>query len=186
MKGVVFDGFIDMVEERFSAEMADKIINSSHLANGGAYTSVGTYDHQELIELVGHLSEETGIPVPGLLRTFGEYLFKRFYILYPAFLAEHDSTFALLASLDNKIHVEVRKLYPDAELPRFTHEMVGAEKMILTYRSKRPFSDLAEGLIHGCIHHYKERIALTRVELPAIEGVHTRFTLMRQADDRGY
>lgn len=179
MKGVVFDEFVDMVEERFSAEMADKIINASNLATGGAYTSVGTYDHRELIELVRHLSDETGIPAPGLLRTFGEYLFNRFYILYPSYLVEHDSTFDLLASLDDKIHVEVKKLYPDAELPRFTHEMAGPGKMILTYRSKRPFSDLAEGLIRGCIHYYKEPIALAREDLPAQEGAHTRFTLTR-------
>lgn len=186
MKGVVFDEFVDMVEERFSDEMADKIISASNLATGGAYTSVGTYDHRELIELVHRLSDETGIPVPDLLRTFGEYLLNRFYILYPSYLAEHGSTFALLASLDNKIHVEVKKLYPDAELPRFTHEMMGPGKMILTYCSKRPFSDLAEGLIRGCILHYKESIALAREDLPAQEGSLTRFTLTRQADGRGY
>ncbi|OGB21538.1 MAG: hypothetical protein A3I66_00190 [Burkholderiales bacterium RIFCSPLOWO2_02_FULL_57_36] len=186
MKGVVFDEFVEMVEERFSAEMADKIINASHLSTGGAYTSVGTYDHRELIELVRRLSDETGIAVPDLLRIFGEYLFKRFYVLYPSFVTEHDSSFALLSSLDNKIHVEVKKLYPDAELPRFTHEMRGPENMILTYRSKRPFGDLAEGLIRGCIHHYGESITLEREDLPVLEGAHIRFTLTRHPDGRGY
>lgn len=186
MKGVVFDEFVDMVEAHFSAEMADRIINASNLASGGAYTSVGTYDHGELIELVRHLSDETGTPVPELLRTFGEYLFKRFYILYPSFLAEHGSTFELLASLDKKIHVEVKKLYPDAELPRFAHRMGGPGKMILTYRSRRPLADLAEGLIRGCIHHYDEPIVLAREDLPVQEGAHTCFTLTRQSDDRGH
>ncbi|MBA1333177.1 heme transporter CcmB, partial [Candidatus Endoriftia persephone str. Guaymas] len=44
MKGIVFSKFIEFVEERFSPEMADDIIESSDLPSGGAYTSVGTYD----------------------------------------------------------------------------------------------------------------------------------------------
>lgn len=185
MKGVVFDEFVNMVEERFSLETADKIINASNLATGGAYTSVGTYDHQELIQLVARLSEESGIPAPQLLSTFGEYLFKRFSILYPSYITEHQSSFELLSSLDDKIHVEVKKLYPDAELPRFEHEFLNPETMVLVYRSKRQFSDLAEGLIRGCISHYAENIAVARQELPSQDGSHTRFTLTRHTDGGG-
>ena len=54
-----------------------------HLPQGGAYTSVGTYDHEELVSLVSELSSRTKIPVPGLIKAFGEYLFARLLILYP-------------------------------------------------------------------------------------------------------
>lgn len=185
MKGVIFDEFINMIEERFSPDMADRVISASNLATGGAYTSIGTYDYRELVELVGHLSEETGLTIPALLHSFGEYLFKRFCVLYPSYVVEHESTFGLLTNLDHKIHVEVKKLYHDAELPRFNHEWLGPSKMTLVYRSKRPFSDLAEGLIQGCITHFAENIALIREELPTEQGAHTRFTLMRQSDGRG-
>ena len=87
MKGIVFREFIDMVEEQFSREILDRIIDLSHLATGGAYTAVGTYDHREIVELVGHLSGETGIAVPGLMRVFGQHLFGRFAQIYPRFFA---------------------------------------------------------------------------------------------------
>src|SRR6266404_5027935 len=121
MKGIVFREFIDFVEQRFSFDTADNIIASADLATGGAYTSVGTYDHREIVALVGHLSAATKISVPDLLRTFGQHLFHRFAVLYPSQFEECASTFAFLGVLDNKIHVEVKKLYPDAELPVFEH-----------------------------------------------------------------
>ena len=52
MKGVVFTEFLEMVEDRFSPEMADRIIEGAELASGGVYTTVGTYDHGEMIQLV--------------------------------------------------------------------------------------------------------------------------------------
>lgn len=179
MKGIVFRELIDFVEEHFSFDMADKIISSANLATGGAYTSVGTYDHKEIVVLVSHLSEATNIPVPDLLRTFGEHLFKRFSVLYPSHFAGRDSVFAFLRILDNKIHVEVRKLYPDAELPVFEHESPEPDRLVFVYSSRRPFADLAEGLIRGCIDHFGESITLTREDLPCSEGAHARFTLTR-------
>lgn len=177
MKGIVFCEFISMVEERFSPEMADRIIDASTLATGGAYTTVGTYDHREIVQLVSHLSAATGTAVPDLIRAFGVHLCQRFATLYPTFFAEHRSAFAFLASVDNQIHVEVRKLYPDAELPVFEHAFPEPNRMLFTYRSKRPFADLAEGLIQGCITYYGENIALTRDDLPCADGAHVRFTL---------
>ena len=55
MKGIVFREFIAMVESHYSIEIADGIISASNLSSAGAYTSVGTYPHQEMVELVSHL-----------------------------------------------------------------------------------------------------------------------------------
>lgn len=82
MKGVVFTEFLAMVEDQFSFEIADRIIEASDLATDGAYTSVGTYDHTELLRLITALSGETGVAIPDLARVFGTYLFSRFHALY--------------------------------------------------------------------------------------------------------
>jgi hypothetical protein len=50
---------------------------------------------------------------------------------------------------------------------------------VFVYRSKRPFADLAEGLIRGCIRYFNEEIDLTREDLPSDGGAHTRFTLVK-------
>ena len=74
MKGIVFTEFLEMVEDRFSPEIADRIIESSNLSSRGAYTSLGTYDHAEMVRLVSQLSAATGIAPPVLTHTFGKYL----------------------------------------------------------------------------------------------------------------
>jgi hypothetical protein len=180
MKGIVFTEFLEMVEDRFSPAIADGIITAADLSSSGAYTAVGTYDHTELIHLVTHLSTVTGIAGPDLVRAFGTHLFGRFVTSYPQLFDGIGSVFAFLERLDGYIHVEVRKLYPDAELPHFACTIVEPHTLTLTYRSARPFADFAEGLLLGCIAHFDEPIDVHRVDLPGAPGTAARFALIRR------
>lgn len=180
MKGVVFVEFVEMVEDTFSPEIVDGIIQSAELPSGGAYTAVGTYPHREMIDLVGALSERTGVPVADLTRSFGRHLMGRFEVLYPEFFEGVSDAFAFLQTLENHIHREVLKLYPEAELPSFDYTRPSDDSMILVYRSARPFADLAEGLLQGCIEHWREEIELGREDLEGPPGTHARFTLTRR------
>jgi hypothetical protein len=183
MKGVVFTEFLEFVEEQMSPEMADRVVERADPASGGAYTGVGTYDYTEMLDLVTALSEETGQPAADLVRTFGEHLFARFSESHPEFFAGIDGAFELLQNVEDYIHVEVRKLYPDAELPTLACEFPRDGQMHMTYRSGRPFADLAEGLIHGCISHFGEPVAVEREDWAAGDeaGTAARFTLTRQS-----
>lgn len=180
MKGVVFTEFLEMVEDTFSPEMADKIIEASNLSTGGAYSTVGTYHHSELIELVGHLSEESDVDIPLLIKTFGIYLFARFIALYPDFFDANNSTLGFLQLIENHVHVEVKKLYPDAELPTFTTTVIDDKKLEMIYQSKRPFAPLAEGLMQGCINYYKENITIDIVDLSGGKNNHVKYILTKQ------
>lgn len=183
MKGIVFREFISMVENQFSLEIADHIISASDLSSDGAYTSVGTYPHQEMIDLVTHLSAATRISVTDLLHHFGRHLFGRFSVIHPEYVKTHQSAFELLRQLDGHIHVEVRKLYIDAELPAFDHEDLGEGEMVFIYRSRRKLADFAHGLIQGCVDHFGEPMQIERSNLPDDEtGAHTRFLLRRIHD----
>ncbi len=185
MKGIVFREFIDMVENEFSFEVADAIISASDLSTDGAYTSVGTYPHTEMVSLVVNLSKETGQPVPALLNHFGRHLFKRFTVIHPQYVSNYQSAFELLQQLDGNIHVEVKKLYYDAELPSFTFEELPEGGMHFDYSSSRGLADFAEGLIEGCIAHFGQAVTVSRTDLPGDEqGAHTRFTLTRSEDVR--
>lgn len=179
MKGLVFSEFIEFVEDAYSPEMADNIIDSSNLPSQGAYTTVGTYNHEELLALVAALSNLTDTPIPNLVRTFGKHLFGRLAAGHPGFLKGVDCSFDFLQMIENHIHVEVRKLYPDAELPSFEEERPNPNQLILTYKSQRPFADLALGLIEGCIDHFDERVEITYQELESPEGHAMRFNLVR-------
>ena len=179
MKGIVFVQFIEMVEEQFGLETADRIIEQSEWSTNGAYTSVATYDHTELLQLVLHLSSLTDTPVADLVRSFGKYMFKILTSAYPVFLENVDGVFSLLANVEGVIHVEVRKLYPEAELPGFSHRFPGKNRMGLIYSSPRPFSKFAHGLIEGCIEHFSEPVSIESVENLPGDWNEVRFVLLR-------
>jgi len=179
MKGVVFTEFLEMVEQRFSADMVDDIIDDARPPSGGAYTAVGTYPHEEMVTLVVALSARSGAAVPDLLRAFGEYLFGRFVKGYPAFFSGQQDAFAFLAGIEHIIHAEVRKLYPDAELPHFEVEHHDDRRLAIVYSSGRHFEDLAEGLIRGCIAHFGRPAVLRRETLGEGPQRRERFLLER-------
>ena len=180
MKGIVFSEFIEMVEESFSPEVADRIITQADLPSGGAYTAVGTYDHSEMVQLVSNLSDSTGHSIPNLLNAFGRHLFERFLVLYPSLTQGYADSFGFLRQLEDHIHQEVLKLYPDAGLPRFTYDDDRPDRLVLHYHSERGLADLAQGLIEGCIAHYKKPVTLSREDLDGASNV--RFVLERKTD----
>ena len=89
-----------------------------------------------------------------------------------------DNCFDFFKNIDNYIHVEVLKLYPDAELPKFEIEESSNNKLVLVYTSVRRMSDLAVGLMEEAANHFKEDIAITK-ELITPDGESVRFILTK-------
>lgn len=181
MKGIVFTEFLDMVDDAFGPVVTDKMISEAELPSGGAYTAVGTYSCEEMIALVRVLERETGTHMPELLKSYGRHLFGRFVVRYPELFADYHDSFSLLESIDATIHMEVCKLYPDAELPRFECRREGADRMVMVYRSLRPFADFAHGLIEGCATHFGETIFIERSDGKEDKFNVSTFRLQRQA-----
>jgi hypothetical protein len=180
MKGIVFTEFLDMVEAKFSADTVDSIIEQANLPNDGAYTAVGTYPHEELVAMVVALSKDTNIATNTLVNVFGHHLFGRFFERYPNFFEGVPTAFDFLATIENIIHVEVKKLYPEAQLPRFVTEKHTETELVLIYQSARHFGDLAAGLIQGCIEHFNEKVTVQREDLPTEDGnTNIRFSLRK-------
>ncbi len=177
MKGMIFTEFLEMVEERFSLIVVDRIIEGADLPSGGSYTAVGTYPHQEIVQLVVNLSQETGTPVPLLLQTFGERLFQSFSVKYAHFLTHATSAFDFLEQLQSYVHAEVQKLYPEAELPHFDCVRLLDGRMKMIYRSHRSMGDLAQGLMVGCFHYFEEEVQIERRNLSGDNGTIEEFLL---------
>lgn len=175
MKGMVFTEFLEMVEDQFGYVTADKIVTSSNLESGGVYTSVGTYSHHEMVQLVTNLSKESEIKVPDLLKAFGIHLFGQFAKGYGHFFADGGDAFTFLAGIENYIHIEVKKLYPDAELPTFEIQKLADKQLEMVYKSERGFADFAEGLILGCVKYFEEDIRVDREDIKGPQEV--RFIL---------
>ncbi len=162
MKGIIFTEFLELVESKFGLDMVDDLIAACDLPSRGEYTAVGTYDHREIVDLVVELSRRTELPVPDLLQVYGEHLFGRFTVLYPQFFAGVVDGFQFLENVEGYIHVEVKKLYPSAELPTFDHERIADDRLRLVYHSSRHLEDVAEGLIRGCMKHFGSGCEITR------------------------
>ncbi len=152
MKGIVFTLLNEMVEEQFGLEAWDQLITQS--GSDGLYISTETYTDEELMRLVATASEMTGIAVNDLVRAFGTYMFPHFYAKYPVFFKPDMTLKSFLLTVDRVIHVEVRKLYPDAGLPNFDYKDENDNELTMIYSSPRKLCALAEGLIAGAAKHF--------------------------------
>lgn len=176
MKGVVFTILNDMVEEKLGLDVWDAVLNEVKPESGGVYISGETYADAELFALVTSLSEMKSIPVPDLIRSFGEYCLSFFAKNYAVFFEGHDAK-SFLKSVEDVIHVEVRKLYPQAGLPTFEYEDPAEDCLIMIYRSPRKLFDLAEGLIMGVADFYSTNINIAREMVDTPDNDTCRFEL---------
>ena len=69
------------------------------------------------------LVNKTGRPLNDLLYDYGEYLFTVLSAGHAEMMANRQSVLEILDCLDDDIHVQARKLYPDADLPSFKVQM---------------------------------------------------------------
>jgi hypothetical protein len=175
MLGRIFTEFFTLVETEFGDDMLDVIIEDAELPNEGAYTAVGNYDDLELIRLVTALSERTHLDVPDLVKVFGTFIFERLILIYPKFTENMNDSFTFLSSIDNVIHVEVKKLYPNASLPKF-HTYFQDDTLVMIYQSAKNLPDLAEGLIIGAGKYFNESLIIQR---QLLEDGSTEFRITR-------
>lgn len=157
MKGVVFTEFVEFVENSFGFDAVDSMIEDSGLS--GVYTQAGNYPFEEMVTLLVALSKEQNVEVNELLEKYGEHLFSRLASIYPN-INKFSSSFDLISHVDNIIHPEVHKLYPDAELPSFQVIINEPKKLVMEYLSEKSLQHLAKGLILGVAKHYKEDLTI--------------------------
>ena len=178
MKGIVFTEFLEMVETEFGMDMVNDLLESTQLESGGVYSAVGTYHHKEMVSLVVELSNRSGMGLPDLLKAFGKYLFNTFKTAYAPMFESATDGFDFLQRIDQEIHVEVLKLYPDAELPSFRTECLSDKVLQMDYRSDRAMGALAYGLIEACGEHYNEGFDIV-MEPQTEDGKYVRFLITK-------
>jgi len=184
MMGMVMRSFASFVEDHFGEEVADKALSTEGLSTDGAYTTVGYYPTDDLVKMVVTTSQKTNIEAPVLIQRFGFDLFSKLASGHADMMVDYQEPIDLLASIESVIHVNVRRLYKDTELPRFdVVERDGNRELKLAYNSTRPFADLAHGLIHGCLNHFgaEERSTVEREDLEQ-DGTSTLFKIVVQPE----
>lgn len=178
MKGIVFTEFLEMVEAQFGLEVVDNIIEKSNIPSQGIYTSIATYDFNEMVSLITELSKEVNLPPGDLIYTFGLYLFSSLGKAHPEVIQNYNSPIGLLYSIEDHIHVHVKKLYPDAELPTFKILEKTDTSLSMIYSSSRGLYRLAHGLIEKTFEHFQGKADVT-FELLKDDGTEVKFNIVQ-------
>ena len=147
VKGLLFDVVREVVAELLGEDAWDRAIETAGFE--GSYTSLGNYPDEEMATLVVLLSESAGLSADDTLRTVGVHGWRHLELRQPELVAGVDDMGTLLHSLNNVVHTEVRKLYPDSFVPLFGITDEGPGRWLVTYESERRMCRLAEGLLLG-------------------------------------
>ncbi len=176
MKGVIFTEFMEHIEAGYGLVVADRVLTNACPFHR-IFTSVGYYDYHDLVAMVTVLSKETGRDPDSIIHGFGKHIFQYFLQSYPGSFTGVTCTMDLLKNVEHVIHTEVRKLHPDAELPRFEFPDMENGVFQVEYFSSRPFATLAQGLIQASLEHFQEPLRIVRCDLEGVPGTHTLFQL---------
>jgi len=132
VKGIIFNELQKMVTVSLGADAWEALLEQTPLeTEGGGFIGPQTYPDKDLFALVGTASRVTGKPVDELVRSFGKFLFPDLARLYPGFLKPGMTAKSFLTTVHDVIHVEVRKLHPDVELPRFRYEDPAPNQLVM-------------------------------------------------------
>ena len=183
MKGMLFTELTEFIERHSDLATAEEIVETANLESSGAYTSVGNYPHEEMLLLVDAATSILGIPQQELMRHFGQELFVRLYESHPDFFEEaiHDAP-TFLARVQNHIHDEVVKLYPEARPPKL-QVSDGDGCLLVSYDSHRPFALVALGLLEGCFEHFGEPITIRSDRALDTNSTSAQFSVFAERGD---
>lgn len=180
MRGIVFTELLNLIEDKYGYEIVDSVLEKVKPNSNGAYTSVGSYPHRELVAILVELSNQLDLSVDTLMEVYGTHLFGIFAQRYTSLFVEGIDAYSFLASVENHIHPEVLKLYPDAELPSFTIISRDIQVMVMEYHSHRKMGAFALGLIKGCLEYFTEH-ADVLMEKHNDDATTVRFTICRRS-----
>ncbi len=164
MQGSIFTTFSDMIIEKMGMEQWNELLEKTEPKSQGIYTSGEQYEDSELVNMVLVLSDKTAIEPEKLIEDFGQYLFTSLYENCPTDVSSITTLREFLKEIDSVIHVEVKRLHPNAYLPQFSYEDGEGTDLIMYYSSKRKLCHASIGLIYGAAEHFNENITISHPE----------------------
>lgn len=163
MKGIIFNLLEEFICENWGDAKYEEVLAACHGSIRAAYAGPGTYPDGELVSIAGAAAGLLGVPLQDAVRDFGKFAFSRLATRYPVFLEGHTGPKSFLLSVENVIHVEVRKLMRDAKPPSFTYRDDSPDTLTIEYHSDRKFCSLMEGLIEGAGEWFRSPISQEQV-----------------------
>ena len=161
MKGIIFRLLESFVVEGHDMMVWDNALENCDLASKGIYIGTEKYPDEELFQLISYLSKQLQTSQDDILRQLGQYVFPSLYQTAFDVIKHAKRLREFLLMVDDVIHVEVRKLHPDAHLPKFDY-MEHKTKLVMQYRSPRQLCHFSEGLILAAAEHFNEHVEINQ------------------------
>ncbi|MFT5377687.1 MAG: hypothetical protein ACI906_004527 [Candidatus Latescibacterota bacterium] len=164
MKGVIFNMLEEFVIEVADEQTFENILEECNFVTEGPFVGPGTYPDADFMEMANKAIATLGLPTNVALRAFGKWSFVKLAEKVPPSFVDFEHPKVFLLTIESTIHAEVRKLYINANPPRFEFEDLGPNELIIYYISDRHLPDLMDGLIEGVSDHFKTEIKVSREE----------------------
>lgn len=161
MKGIIFNITEDFISEKFGDDKYDEIMKSCSLITKEPFVGPGTYPDEDMMQIVVKSTQVLKMEVAEFVKQLGRYTFFKLAELFPDYVTPYNHPKDFLKTVEDIIHVEVRKLYKDTQLPTFQYQEPSPNELIITYYSKRKLYALMEGLIEGVGEYFKHPIKQT-------------------------
>lgn len=164
MKGIVFVELSNFIEEQFGEAFWDEVLLEADLLSEGIYTAVGTYNDEELFTLLNLVCQKKKLTEQEAQEAFGRWVFVKLLNAAPPDVHNFKDVFKFLFAVEKVIHVEVKKLNPDAILPEFKFLSETETTLIMEYKSPRGLCYFCEGLITGLATHARQDVQVKQTE----------------------
>jgi len=112
------------------------------------------------------------------LLTYAEHFFGVLVSSYPGLIEKYDDPIELISSIENHIHVEVQKIYPDAELPTFEVVEKTPSTLIMIYKSSRAMYNFGLGLMNKTFDHYDSTASILLEKIKE-DGTEVKFSITK-------
>lgn len=164
MKGVIFNVVEEFIIEGWGEDVYDEIMEMCPVHSRGPFVAPGTYPDEHLVAIASAAAGKLGLPLADALRAVGTWGFPKLADQVSDLIDRSAGFVAFLKSVDSVIHVEVRKLMPEAVTPRFTVESLDDDVITLRYQSNRKMCALMEGLLQGAADYFDTPIEYSQRE----------------------
>jgi len=161
MHGIIFHELKRFVTAKLSEEAWNNLLRDSGIGQK-IYLAFQTYPDAEAIAIVSAASASTGVPIPALLESFGEFIAPNLMTMYKHLVKPEWKTLDLIEHTEETIHHLVRIREAGAEPPLLKCCRPTDDHVVITYSSPRKMCALAVGIVHGLARHYNEQILVTQ------------------------
>ncbi len=181
MKGVVFTEFLEMVEKTYGLETLDFVLEKSELKSEGIYTAIGDYEIDEFFTLLDNLVLKTKESKNEILYEYGGYICNYLEKNYSDLFKIFNEPLAMLAKLDEYFISQLRKHYPNEDIPSYDVVDRTKDSLTIIYSSQRWLYKFAVAFIERAFKYFKLE-ANIGTELLLDNGTKVRFIISQRAD----